>query len=84
MDFASKVVRTEAPHFVEFGLLAVNTSDEVDILGTPATRIRRQTDGSHWLAPYHLFGRAKAVGMSATRSEQDYSYRTDYQIWRGN
>ena len=35
MDFASNFFRTKAPHLVELGIPAVNTSDEVDILGTP-------------------------------------------------
>ena len=44
VDFASNSVRTEAPHFVDLELLFVNTSDEVNIFGTPATRIRIPMD----------------------------------------
>ena len=51
MDFASDVVQTEAPYFLELGLSAVNTSDEVGIFDTPTTIIRRPKDGSHWSAP---------------------------------
>ena len=47
MEFSSNVVQTEAPQFVDFGLLAVNISDEFGIPGTPAISIRRPTDGSH-------------------------------------
>ena len=67
MDLASNVVQTEAPHFVELRLPAINTLDEVCILGTPETIIRRPTDGSHWSVPNNFFGEAIAVGMSATR-----------------
>ena len=84
VDFASNIVQTEAPYFVDLGLLAINTSDEFGILGTPATRIRRQTDGYHWFAPDHVFGESTAVRMSATWSEQYYSYKTDFGIWREN
>ena len=48
--FMSTIVQTKAPHFVELGLPDVNTSDEVNILGTPATRIISPTYGSHFYA----------------------------------
>ena len=80
MDFASNVVQTKAPQFVDLGLPDVNTSDEFSILGTPATRIRSPTDRSHWSVMDHVFGEAKAVGMSAARSDRDYSYKTDFEI----
>ena len=69
---------------MELGIPAVNTSGEVNILGTPATRIRRLMDVSHWSALDHVFDEATAVGTSTTRSGQDYSYKTDFQIWREN
>ena len=84
VDFASKSVGTEAPHFVDSGLLAVNASDEVNIFGTPVTRIRRPMDGSHWSVPYHFLGKRMSVVISATRSELDYRYKTDFQNWRKN
>ena len=58
MDFASNIVVTKAPDFVELVILAVNASDEVKIFGTPDTIIRRPADGSHWSALYHVFGEA--------------------------
>ena len=67
MDF----VRTEATHFVELGIPDVNTLDEVNILGTPATRIKSPTYESHWSVPDHVFFKTTAVRMSATRSQQD-------------
>ena len=80
----SNAVVTEAPYFVDLGLLAINASYEVNIFGTPATIIRNQTYGTHWSAPDHIFGGDTAVGMSTTRSEQDYRYKTDLGIWREN
>ena len=47
MNFSSNVVQTEAPHFVDLGLLAINILNESGDLGTPATRIRSSVDGSH-------------------------------------
>ena len=84
MDFAINVVQTKAPQFVDLGLPAVNTSNEFGIIGTPATSIIRPKDGSHWSVLDNFFGKATAVGMGAARSDQDYSYKTDFDIWRGN
>ena len=82
MDFASDVIRTEAPNFVDLGLPDVNTWDEFNTFGTSATRIRRTTDGPHWYALDHIFGKAISVGMSVTRSKLNYSYKTGFQNWR--
>ena len=84
MDFMSNVFQTEVPQFVDLGIPDVNTLDELGMQGTPAARIRRPTDGSHWFAPDHVFGKAIAVIMSATRLEQDYIFKTDFNIWKEN
>ena len=56
MDFVSNFVQTEAPQFVYLRLLAVNTSDEFSILGTPDNKIRSPMYVSHWYAPDNVFG----------------------------
>ena len=78
MNLSSNVVQTKAPKFVDFGLPAINKLNESGVLGTPATSIKRLTDGSHWTAPDHVFGEATAVGMSTARSDLDYSYKTGF------
>ena len=65
---------------MDLGLLPVNTLNELGILGTTATRIIRPMDGSHWSVPDHLFGRATAAGISVARSDQDNSYKNDFEI----
>ena len=77
MEFPSNAVGTEAPNFVNLGILAVNTLDEFNTFGTPATRVRSPTTGPHWSAPDHVFVKVTVVGMSGTKSELDYSYKTD-------
>ena len=84
MDFISSTVVTEAPYFVDLGLPAVNTSDEFNTSGTPATRFRRTMYGPHWSVPDHVFGEVKVVGMSGTSSELNYSYKNGFEIWRKN
>ena len=56
MNFLSDVVQTNAPQVVDLGLMAINTLGESGDIGTPATRIWRPTDGSHWTAQDHAFG----------------------------
>ena len=84
MDFTSNVVGTEAPHIVDFGLLALNTLGKFNTFGTQTTSIVRPTDGTHWYTLDHVFREATAVGTNGTRSELDYSYKTDFRNWREN
>ena len=80
----SNVVQTKAPQFVDLGLPVINTFNEISVIGTSATRIQSPTDVSHWTAPDHVFSEAAAVGMSAEKSDHEYSYKTDFEIWREN
>ena len=65
IKFANYTVQTQDPHFMDLGLLAINTLNESGVLGTTATRIRRPTNGPHWSEPNHVFGEATVVVMSA-------------------
>ena len=84
MNFAADVFQTQAPQFMNLGLLTINTLDESGFLVPPATRIRRPTNGSHWSDLDLIFGEATAVGMSAAKSYHDYNYKTDFVIWSVN
>ena len=55
---------------MNLGLPTVNTPDEFNTFGTPATRVRRPIYGSHLSALGHVFGEVTAVGMSGKRSEK--------------
>ena len=72
-------VGTESPDFMDLGILAVHASYELRLFGAPATIFGRPTDGLSWSAPSHVFGEATAVGVSGTRSEQNYSSKTDFE-----
>ena len=52
---------------MNLGLPSINTLHESGVLGTPATRIRRLTDGYYYNSPDHFFGEVTAVGMSAEK-----------------
>ena len=84
MNFAGDVAQTQISQFMDLGIPTINTLDESSVLGTLATRIWSPIDVSYWRAPDHIFGEAKEVGMSAAKSDHDYNYKTDFEIWRGN
>ena len=73
VDFTSNTFRKESPDLKNLGILAVNASDELRSFGTPATIFGRLTDGFNWSAWGNVFGEVTEVGMSGTRSEQNYS-----------
>ena len=84
MKFADDTVQTQTSQLLYLGLLTINIFDESSGLSTPATGIQRPADGSHWSAPDHIFGEATVVGMSAAKSDHDYNYKTEFQIWKEN
>ena len=65
MNFTADVVQNQASKFMNLGIPPINTLDESGVLGTPATRIRRLTDGYYYNSPDHFFGEVTVVGMSA-------------------
>ena len=82
MNSADDPVQTQTPQFMNLGFFTINALDESSALSTPATIIRQPTDGSHWSVPYHIFGEVTAVGISAAKSEHEYIYETEFQIWK--
>ena len=84
MNFTNDPVQTQDPHFIDMGLLSINTLDKISVLGTPATRFLRPTGVFNWSAPDHVFVEATAVGMNASKSYHEYNYKTNFEIWREN
>ena len=69
---------------MDMGLLAINKLDESSTLSTPSMRIRYPLDGSHWSLLDHVLGEATTLVMSAWKSDHDYNYKTEFQIWKEN
>ena len=82
--FTDYPVQTQAPKFMNLGLLAINAFDEISSLSTPATRILWHTDGTHWSVPGHVFGEAIEVGMRTANSGHDYNCKPEFQVWKEN
>ena len=65
---------------MDLAFSTIKTLDESSCLSTPATRILRPTDGSHWIAPNHVFGEATEVGMSEAKSDYDFNYKLSFKL----
>ena len=63
---------------------AINVLGESIALITPANRTQQPTYESHWGAPDHVFDEATVVQMTATKSDHEYNYKTEFQIWKYN
>ena len=50
----------------------------------PATRIQWLMDDAHWSALHHIFGETTAIGVNEAKSEYDYNYKTEFQLWKEN
>ena len=84
MIFVDDPVQIQIPKFMNLGFSTINALDESSAISTPATIIQRPVDGSHWSGPDYVFGKATSIGMSAAKSDHDYNYKTEFQIWKEN
>ena len=82
MNFAADSVQTQTPQLMDLGFLTINALGESSGLSTTATRIQRPADGSYWSASDQFFGETTAVGVSESKSDNDYNYKTEFQIWK--
>ena len=81
MNLAAHPVNIPAPQFVDLGLLTIDALDKVASIWTPATRVGRPTDFSHWITPDHIFVKTTAVEDNVS-AKSNYNYKTDFETWR--
>ena len=79
MNLTYDTLLAKIPHFMNLGLSSVYTPDELDSVFIPSTIIRRPTDGSNWLPPGYIIFKVTSDRKSRTRSEQNYSAKTDFE-----
>ena len=84
MKFTRDAAVTKRPNFMNLGISAVHTSDELSSFSIPTTRIRRLIDGYNWIFPGHLIGEVTADIMSGTRSDQNCSSKAYFETMREN
>ena len=80
MNLTVDPVQTQTPKFADLGISTVGALDEGSVISTPATRIRRSNDGTHWSAPNHIFDDTTAVGVIETKSDYDYNYKMSFKF----
>ena len=69
---------------MRLGLPAVNVTNELESFVNPTIRVGRPTDGLNWIPPGHIIVEVTAAIMNGKRSEQNYSYKTDFESRRKN
>ena len=84
MNLKCDAILTESPNFVNLGLSSVHTSDELRSVFIPTTIIGRPMDGSNRILSGHRIVEVTADIVSRTRSEQNYSAKTDFETRREN
>ena len=81
MNFAADPVNIPAPQFVCLGISTINALDKSASLWTPATIVERPTDVAHGSGQDHISGKVATARVKVS-ANLDYSYKTDFKIWR--
>ena len=79
MNFRSDTVLSESPNLMTFGLLDVNTADELRSVFVPTNRVRSLTDGFNWIPPGHDISEATADIVSETKSKKHYNFKDEFE-----
>ena len=79
MNFRSDTVLSKSPNFMDFGLLSVNTLDELSYIFIPTTRIVGPTNGSNWLPPCIYISEATAYRVSGTKAKKHYNFKSEFE-----
>ena len=83
MNLTVDPVNIPAPKFVDLRISIVDALGRGVRLWTPAIIVGRPTDVAYWNVPDHIFGENIQVGYSVS-TNSEYSYKTDFEIWREN
>ena len=83
MKLTADPVNIPKPQFMDLGISTINALDKSASLWNPATRVGRPTDVTHGRVPDHIFEIVTAVREKVS-AKSDYSYKTDFEIWREN
>ena len=73
MDFGSDTVLSKISKFIDFGLLFVNTTDELRSVFIPITIFGRPTDGSNRLLPGYDISEATVDRLRWTKAKNHYN-----------
>ena len=82
MNLIADPVQTQTSQFIGMGLSGINALYEGSGPSTHANRTRRPKGGSHWSAHNHIFDETTEFGVSEAKSDDDYNYKTEFQIWK--
>ena len=78
MNFGSYTILNKSPNCIPFGLLSVNTTDELGSVFIPTTRVRRPKNGSNWIPPGHDISEAISDIVSETKAKNHYNFKSNF------
>ena len=78
MNFVSDTVLSKISNFMNFGLLSVNTTDELGSISDPTTIIGRRTHGSNWLPLSHCISEATQDIVSGKKAKNHYNFKSEF------
>ena len=82
MNFGSDTVLSKSPNFMNFGLSSVNTTDELDFVFVPTTRVGSQTDGSNCLLSGYDISESTGGRVSETKAKNHYNFKSEFETRR--
>ena len=82
MNFVIDTVFSKNPNNMNFRLSPVNTTDKLGSVIIPTNRVKMPKNGSNWLHPGHDIEEAAADGVSETRANNHYNFKSDFEAMR--
>ena len=79
MNFGSDNVLSESQNFMNFGLLFVNTTDELGYVFVPTTRVGRLYNDSNCPSPGNDISKATSDILSDTKPQNHYNFKSDFE-----
>ena len=79
MNFGSDTVLSKSPDFMNFGILSVNITYELESIFVTTYRVGRPKNGSNWLLPGHDISDNTSDGVRETKAKNHYSLKSDFE-----
>ena len=78
MDFVGDAVHSDSQKFIDFGLLFVNTTNELRSIFIPTTIFGRPTDDSNGILPGHVISEATVDRVRWTKAKNHYNFKNEF------
>ena len=79
MKFASDIVLSKSPNFMDLGLSYVDTTDEIGYVFAPTTRIGLATHGYDWILRRNCISEATTDRGIGTKAKNHYNFKSKFR-----